>query len=161
MALSMLCPPAHTLISLWPHSAGLTGHARNQVYKYFGLHIPCYPPRAVVVGRFVVLTPRFRQRAYSALNHSPSKVGRRSSTMPAQDPTVSTENNGSALLTTACATLTLTWLSVCLRTYVRIFLTKQFLLDDWLMLAAQVYRSRHGLDFYTRDMLMIDDCDCS
>ncbi|KXJ92992.1 hypothetical protein Micbo1qcDRAFT_232643 [Microdochium bolleyi] len=57
--------------------------------------------------------------------------------MAAQDPTVSTESNASALVVTAYVMLALTWISVILRTYVRGFLTKGFLADDWWMLAAQ------------------------
>ncbi|KAI1847206.1 hypothetical protein JX265_011882 [Neoarthrinium moseri] len=57
--------------------------------------------------------------------------------MSAQDPTVSTENNGGALVGTSIAFLILTWLSVFLRTYVRAFMLKGFQADDWLMLVAQ------------------------
>ncbi|KAK8038124.1 hypothetical protein PG994_014891 [Apiospora phragmitis] len=58
--------------------------------------------------------------------------------MAAQDPTVSTENNGYALIVTAIVFLTLTWISVFLRTYVRAYMTKGFQADDWLMLIGQV-----------------------
>ncbi|KAH7033150.1 uncharacterized protein B0I36DRAFT_383072 [Microdochium trichocladiopsis] len=57
--------------------------------------------------------------------------------MSAQDPTVSTESNGSALVVTACVMLSLTWFSVSLRTYVRGFMTNGFLADDFWMLASQ------------------------
>jgi urea transporter len=48
------------------------------------------------------------------------------------------ENNGAPLVGTAVCFLVLTYISVALRTYVRAVLTKSFLLDDWLMLVAQV-----------------------
>lgn len=48
------------------------------------------------------------------------------------------ENNGSALAITAATFLALTYFSVILRVYVRVWLTKSFLADDWLMLVAQV-----------------------
>lgn len=60
--------------------------------------------------------------------------------MAAQDPTVSKESNGSAMVVTAYVMLALSWISVGLRTYVRGFLTKGFMADDWWMLAAQVCR---------------------
>lgn len=47
--------------------------------------------------------------------------------------------NGFSLVVTAAILLVLTWLSVALRTYVRAFMTKAFLMDDWLMLVAQVW----------------------
>ncbi|KAL1858252.1 hypothetical protein Daus18300_009998 [Diaporthe australafricana] len=46
--------------------------------------------------------------------------------------------NGGALVGTAVSFLVLTFFSVGLRTYVRGVLTKSFMADDWLMLAAQV-----------------------
>jgi len=48
------------------------------------------------------------------------------------------ENNGGPLLGTAVTFLALTYISVALRTYVRAILTKNFQMDDWLMLVAQV-----------------------
>ncbi|KAI0012750.1 hypothetical protein F4779DRAFT_625669 [Xylariaceae sp. FL0662B] len=57
--------------------------------------------------------------------------------MAAQDPNAPTDSNGDALVITAAVMLTLTWLSVFLRSYVRAFLTKGFQSDDWFMLAAQ------------------------
>ncbi len=48
------------------------------------------------------------------------------------------ESNGAMLVGTAAFFLALTYLSVGLRTYVRVALTKSFQTDDWLMLAAQV-----------------------
>lgn len=48
------------------------------------------------------------------------------------------EDNGSALVGTAISFLGLTYFSVALRTYVRLVLTRNFQLDDWLMLVAQV-----------------------
>ena len=58
--------------------------------------------------------------------------------MAAQDPDASTENNGMPLAITASLFLALTWTSVFLRTYVRAFMLKGFLVDDWFMLIAQV-----------------------
>ncbi|KAI8966161.1 hypothetical protein F5Y11DRAFT_214906 [Daldinia sp. FL1419] len=57
--------------------------------------------------------------------------------MAAQDPNAPTDSNGSALVATAVAMLTLSWLSVSLRSFVRAKLTNGFQWDDWLMLAAQ------------------------
>ncbi|KAF5657608.1 integral membrane protein pth11 [Fusarium heterosporum] len=48
------------------------------------------------------------------------------------------EENGSALVAAACALLTLSWISVGLRTYTRTFLMQGQQLDDWLMLIAQI-----------------------
>ncbi len=48
------------------------------------------------------------------------------------------EDNSSALIGTAVAFLALTYVSVALRTYVRASLTRNFQVDDWLMLASQV-----------------------
>lgn len=48
------------------------------------------------------------------------------------------EYNGGALVAVVICFLTLSWISVSLRTYTRAFLTKNFQLDDWLMLIAQV-----------------------
>lgn len=48
------------------------------------------------------------------------------------------ENNGSALVATAVVFLVLSWFSVGLRNYTRIFLMKSFQTDDWFMLIAQV-----------------------
>jgi hypothetical protein len=53
----------------------------------------------------------------------------------------STDYNGGPLVATAIAFLVLTWLSVVLRTYVRVILLKSYRADDWFMLVAQV--SRH------------------
>lgn len=58
--------------------------------------------------------------------------------MAAQDPTVSTESNGSALVGTAVVFLVLSWFSVLLRTYVRVIMLKSYRADDWFMLVAQV-----------------------
>lgn len=58
--------------------------------------------------------------------------------MSAQDPNASTESKGGALVATAAAFMTLSWLSVLLRTYVRAIMLKGFQADDWLMLVAQV-----------------------
>lgn len=53
------------------------------------------------------------------------------------------EENGSALVATAIALLTLSWFSVGLRTYTRAVLMKSLQLDDWLMLVAQVNSSSY------------------
>ncbi|KAI0377982.1 hypothetical protein F5Y04DRAFT_263226 [Hypomontagnella monticulosa] len=58
--------------------------------------------------------------------------------MAAQDPNAPTDSNGAALVVTAIAMLTLSWLSVALRSYVRARLTNGFQWDDWLMLASQL-----------------------
>jgi hypothetical protein len=49
-----------------------------------------------------------------------------------------TEDNSSALTGTAITFLVLTYVSVALRTYVRANLTRNFQVDDWLMLVSQV-----------------------
>lgn len=48
------------------------------------------------------------------------------------------EYNGTSLVATAITFLTLSWISVLLRIYVRAFMTRFFQLDDWFMLIAQV-----------------------
>lgn len=58
--------------------------------------------------------------------------------MAAQDPSVSTENNGGPLVGTAAAFLALSWVSVLLRTYVRAIMLKGFQADDWFMVIAQI-----------------------
>ncbi|KAI1390737.1 uncharacterized protein F4822DRAFT_162356 [Hypoxylon trugodes] len=58
--------------------------------------------------------------------------------MAAQDPNAPTDSNGGALVVTAIVMLTLTWLSVSLRSFVRAKLTNGFQWDDWLMIAAQL-----------------------
>ena len=50
----------------------------------------------------------------------------------------SNEYNGEQLVVVAVAFLALTYLSVILRCFVRISITKAFAADDWLILAAQV-----------------------
>ncbi|ROW02899.1 hypothetical protein VSDG_01695 [Cytospora chrysosperma] len=55
----------------------------------------------------------------------------------AEDAAYLAQYNGGALVGTAVSFLALTYVSVGLRTYVRTFLTKGFLLDDWLMLVSQ------------------------
>ncbi|CAJ2507665.1 Uu.00g088510.m01.CDS01 [Anthostomella pinea] len=57
--------------------------------------------------------------------------------MAAQDPLAPTDSNGAGLVITAAVMLSVAWLSVFLRSYVRAVLTQAFLWDDWLMLAAQ------------------------
>jgi hypothetical protein len=49
-----------------------------------------------------------------------------------------TDYNGDSLLVTAAVFLGLSWISVLLRTYTRLVVTKSFQLDDWFMLASQV-----------------------
>jgi hypothetical protein len=58
------------------------------------------------------------------------------------------ENDGYPLLGTAASFLVLTWISVVLRTYVRAFVTKSFLADDWLMVIAQVSGFNPPLSLY-------------
>lgn len=60
----------------------------------------------------------------------------------AKDAAYLAQYNGASLVGTAVSFLAFTYISVGLRTYVRAFLTKGFLLDDWLMLAAQVWRTQ-------------------
>ncbi|RGP73766.1 hypothetical protein FLONG3_6187 [Fusarium longipes] len=48
------------------------------------------------------------------------------------------EENGIALVATAITLLALSWISVGLRTYTRVWLMKGQKLDDWLMLIAQI-----------------------
>ncbi|CAN8095686.1 unnamed protein product [Discula destructiva] len=55
----------------------------------------------------------------------------------ADDADYADQYNGGALLVTVVFFQVLTWLSVALRTYVRVALTKNFQSDDWLMLVAQ------------------------
>ncbi|KAL5606149.1 hypothetical protein BROUX41_006083 [Berkeleyomyces rouxiae] len=47
------------------------------------------------------------------------------------------EYNAGPLFTVTVVLLAISWVSILLRTYVRLFLTRSFLLDDWFMLAAQ------------------------
>lgn len=61
------------------------------------------------------------------------------------------EDNSSALIGTAITFLTLTYVSVSLRTYVRARLTRNFQVDDGLMLVAQVGSLR--IRTIVRDML--------
>lgn len=48
------------------------------------------------------------------------------------------ETNGGSLVVTAAIFLTLSWISVSLRTYTRLFLTSNFQVDDWFMLVSLV-----------------------
>jgi hypothetical protein len=73
--------------------------------------------------------------------------------MAAQDPTVSTETNGAALIATSIVFLVLSWLSVFLRTYVRAIMLKGFQMDDWLMLVAQVRTPYETVGPLSRPML--------
>ncbi|KAI0157657.1 hypothetical protein GGR57DRAFT_51727 [Xylariaceae sp. FL1272] len=56
--------------------------------------------------------------------------------MAAQDPTTLKDSNGAGLYIAAIVTLSISWLSVSLRTYVRAIMTKSFQVDDWVMLAG-------------------------
>ncbi|KAI1262467.1 hypothetical protein F5Y18DRAFT_151471 [Xylariaceae sp. FL1019] len=56
--------------------------------------------------------------------------------MAAQDPTAPKDSNGAGLYVAATVTLSIAWLSVSLRTYVRAIMTKSFQADDWVMLAG-------------------------
>ena len=49
--------------------------------------------------------------------------------------------NGGQLVVVAVIFLVLTYISVFLRFFVRLVITKSFSADDWLMLAAQVFRT--------------------
>jgi hypothetical protein len=57
--------------------------------------------------------------------------------MAAQDLDLD-ENNGASLVTTAISLLVITWLSVGLRAFTRVFLIKNFQRDDWFMIAGQL-----------------------
>ncbi|KAI1754601.1 hypothetical protein F4782DRAFT_37602 [Xylaria castorea] len=56
--------------------------------------------------------------------------------MAPQDPNAPTDSNGVGLLVTGVVTLSIAWLSVALRTYVRAVMMKSFQVDDWVMLAG-------------------------
>ncbi|KAI0458016.1 hypothetical protein F5B21DRAFT_59407 [Xylaria acuta] len=56
--------------------------------------------------------------------------------MAPQDPNAPTDSNGVGLLVTGIATLSIAWLSMALRTYVRAVMMKSFQVDDWVMLAG-------------------------
>jgi hypothetical protein len=58
--------------------------------------------------------------------------------MAPQDPNAPTDSNGAGLLIAAAVTLTIAWISVALRTYVRVHMTRSFQVDDWVMLAGLV-----------------------
>lgn len=49
-----------------------------------------------------------------------------------------TDDNGGQLVVVSVIFLALTYISVLLRFFVRLVITKAFAADDWLMLAAQV-----------------------
>lgn len=51
------------------------------------------------------------------------------------------ETNGASLISVVVVLLTLSWISVVLRTYTRAVLMKGFQWDDWIMLLAQVWPS--------------------
>ena len=48
------------------------------------------------------------------------------------------EYNGAPLVAASITFLALSWISVLLRGYVRVFMTKGFQLDDWFMIIGQV-----------------------
>jgi hypothetical protein len=48
------------------------------------------------------------------------------------------ENRGPQVEAVAIAFLTLAWIAVCLRCYVKLFMTKLFRIDDWLAVIALV-----------------------
>lgn len=48
------------------------------------------------------------------------------------------EYNGASLVAASITFLALSWISVLLRGYVRVFMTKGFQLDDWFMIIGQV-----------------------
>lgn len=52
-----------------------------------------------------------------------------------------TENNSGPLVGAAITFLACSWLSVSLRVYTRVFLTRSMQLDDWLMILGQVGNS--------------------
>ncbi|KAI0865998.1 hypothetical protein F4860DRAFT_203548 [Xylaria cubensis] len=56
--------------------------------------------------------------------------------MAPQDPNAPTDSNGIGLLVTGIVTLSIAWLSMALRTYVRAVIMKSFQVDDWVMLAG-------------------------
>ncbi|KAI0525674.1 hypothetical protein F5B22DRAFT_658467 [Xylaria bambusicola] len=56
--------------------------------------------------------------------------------MAPQDPNAPTDTNGPSLLVAAIVTLSISSLSVALRTYVRAGMTRSFQIDDWVMLAG-------------------------
>ncbi|KAI0490918.1 hypothetical protein F4859DRAFT_520554 [Xylaria cf. heliscus] len=56
--------------------------------------------------------------------------------MAPQDPNAPTDSNGIGLLVTGIVMLSLAWLSMALRTYVRAVMMKSFQVDDWVMLAG-------------------------
>ncbi|KAI0550759.1 hypothetical protein F4679DRAFT_191648 [Xylaria curta] len=56
--------------------------------------------------------------------------------MAPQDPNAPTDSNGVGLLVTGIVTLSIAWLSVALRAYVRAVMMKSFQVDDWVMLAG-------------------------
>lgn len=51
------------------------------------------------------------------------------------------ENRGHDLVVVTTIFLVLSWIAVCSRTCVRLFITKTFAVDDWLMLASIVRNS--------------------
>ncbi|KAL2676771.1 hypothetical protein Neosp_010537 [[Neocosmospora] mangrovei] len=57
--------------------------------------------------------------------------------MAANQPIDLSEDNSVALVSTVVVFMALSWLSVGLRSYTRVFLMKSYQMDDWLMLIAQ------------------------
>jgi len=53
------------------------------------------------------------------------------------------DDNSNALTVTAISFLAFTYVSVVLRTYVRAVLTRNFQVDDWLMLVSQACLLEH------------------
>uniref|UniRef100_A0A0B7KDL0 Rhodopsin domain-containing protein n=2 Tax=Bionectria ochroleuca TaxID=29856 RepID=A0A0B7KDL0_BIOOC len=55
------------------------------------------------------------------------------------------ENQGGALLAVGACFMTVAWLCVLLRTYVRVYLVKAFGLDDWLIVASVIFYTIHNI----------------
>jgi hypothetical protein len=55
----------------------------------------------------------------------------------------SNDYNGGELVVVSVTFLALTYMSVLLRCFVRIWITRSFSADDWLMVIAQVHPSAH------------------
>ncbi|KKA29241.1 hypothetical protein TD95_002064 [Thielaviopsis punctulata] len=61
-----------------------------------------------------------------------------SSLDPAHRAAILNEYNAQPLVSVTIAFLTMSWICILLRTYVRVFLTRNFLADDWFMVSAQL-----------------------
>lgn len=57
---------------------------------------------------------------------------------PAQQAALLKQYNAQPLVGVTIAFLAMSWICILLRTYVRVFLTRNFLTDDWFMVAAQM-----------------------